>query len=256
MNQNLVQADAFLNPVKFHENTAKYQHITTADLQPALADLGYELFQLTQARVRKAANHGFQRHVARFRSKKTSFNGELLPEIVTVNAHLGTSSMRILLGAYRTFCANGIVVGNTFSDYRIRHVGEVQEQINTILPLVASRAPVMIEAVSSMKAKEMSRPQALEFAEKVAVERLADKESILSVDFAALLQPRRSEDLGNDLFSIYNRVQENMFRAGLTYTKVDEQGKQKTTRTRKVRENSMAYVEVNQLIWNAAMEQV
>jgi hypothetical protein len=256
-NYNLVQKDAYVQTNKFHKNTEKYKHITTADLQPVLSSLGYELFQLTQAKVRNPEHFGFQRHVARFRSTESFLNDELKSEIVIVNAHK-TGALRVIGGAFRTFCANGIVVGTTLNDYRIRHVGDVQEQINTILPMVAKQTPLMLEAVGSMKAKVLTGSQAVDFAEAVAKARLVSKmeagdKSILSVDFAKLLEVRRDADKGSDLFSVYNRVQENMFRHGLAYTIVDEEGKQRQSRTRKVRENSMAYVEVNQLIWNAAM---
>jgi hypothetical protein len=257
INYNLVQTEAFVNNVKFQENTESYKHITTEDLQPVLESLGYELFQVTQAKVRKAQFHGFQKHVARFRSKATNFNGELAPEIVVLNAHRGTNALRFLIGAYRTFCANGIVIGDTFCDYRIRHVGEVQEKINTILPMVAARAPIMLDAVTSMKTVNFNAERALEFAEKVAYTRLEDKvDSLVTVDFASLLDIRRKEDTGTDLWTVYNRVQENLFRHGLKYTLLNEEGKTRASSTRKVRENSSAYVEMNQLVWNAAVELV
>lgn len=260
-NINLVQKDAFMQTNKFHKNTEKYQHITTADLEPMMKELGYELFQVTQAKVRKQENFGFQRHVARFRSVESYVNGEMHSEIVAVNAHR-IGALRLIGGAFRTFCANGIVVGEVGTEYRIRHIGDVQEQINTVLPMVAKQTPLIMGAIEEMKSKQMTSMGAIEFAERVAKARLADKmtdeaggiTSLTGIDFGKLLEARRDSDKGMDLFSVYNRVQENMMRHGLGYTIVGENGKVRQSRTRKVKENSLAYVEINQLIWNIAAE--
>ncbi len=63
-----------------------------------------------------------------------------------------------------------------------------------------------------------------------------------------LLEARRELDQGNDLWRVYNVVQENMMRGGLTY--LNQRGRLSSTRgICAIRED----VRINTALWGAAM---
>ena len=61
-----------------------------------------------------------------------SINGAV-PEIVMLNAHDGTSSMRLLSGLFRLVCSNGLVVQShaLVEEVRIRHTHKALEEALT-----------------------------------------------------------------------------------------------------------------------------
>lgn len=64
-----------------------------------------------------------------------------------------------------------------------------------------------------------------------------------------LLAPRRWEDAGNDLWKVFNRVQENVIAGGLSAIKRDENGRRvRRVSTRQVK-GIDADVKLNRALW-------
>jgi hypothetical protein len=61
------------------------------------------------------------------------------------------------------------------------------------------------------------------------------------------LTRRRAEDKGDDLFTVFNVIQENLMRGGLSYQR--QNGRHATTRGIKTMDNEL---HVNQRLWSLA----
>jgi hypothetical protein len=49
--------------------------------------------------------------------------------IVLLNSHDGSSSYQMLAGCFRFVCSNGMVFGDTHSDIRVRHSGNILDNV-------------------------------------------------------------------------------------------------------------------------------
>ncbi len=63
-----------------------------------------------------------------------------------------------------------------------------------------------------------------------------------------MLKSRRKENAGNDLWSVINRVQENMLQGGILTVTPKENGKVRNSRSRAIRSIDQN-LEVNKMLW-------
>lgn len=232
--------------------SSRYKVINTADILQAFADAGFELHRVRTAGVLKSEKDGFQRHVMIFRHKDLTLplsQGAML-ELRLTNSYDGSCAYRLALGIFRQVCSNGLVVGKNYESIRVVHVG--QNAIQTAIQgafRIAKQAQRIAASIEAMRARELTADERFAFARKAA--ELIAPSSVVQVDVETLLEARRMVDVANDLWTVFNRIQENVVRGGLKYTSVNEQGNVRHNTSRAIksisRENN-----VNQELWDIA----
>jgi hypothetical protein len=102
--------------------------------------------------------------------------------------------------------------------------------------------------IERMEQRRLLKDEQLKFAER-ALELRYPKGTVSGLEPAQLLGARRTEDIGEDLWRVTNRVQENLLRGGLV---------RRTTTGRLVRSRSITAiaqdVRINSGIWDLAAE--
>jgi hypothetical protein len=122
---------------------------------------------------------------------------------------------------------------------------ELQEQIKGMV----ERLPLTVESMNKMKQIEMSQDAAIEFARKAVATRFNENEiENISVDINTLLVPTRKEDEGNDLWSVFNVVQEKILDGDFNYT-----FGVKVRKARKIK-NFSQDLKINKELFNLALE--
>ena len=115
---------------------------------------------------------------------------------------------------------------------------------------VLDSLPQLTDKVEGFRARPLTPAESKAFAESAILLRYDDLQ-VAPVGPAKLLEPRRQEDAGTDLWSTYNRVQENLIRGGIKdYSRRKANG-QRQPRTRGVGgldEN----VRLNKSLWHLA----
>jgi hypothetical protein len=112
-----------------HNTSDKYSLIPTIASVNGLKDMGFFAFSATESRCRNKDNKPFVKHMLRFRKENAVAINGLIPEIVLVNSHDGTSSYQLRAGIYRIVCSNGLIVGTDAFCQRIRHQGDVVSKV-------------------------------------------------------------------------------------------------------------------------------
>jgi hypothetical protein len=103
--------------------------------------------------------------------------------------------------------------------------------------------------MNKMKQIEMSQDAAVEFARKAIATRFKEDEiDNISVDINQLLMPTRNEDTGNDLWSVFNVVQEKILEGDFNYT-----FGVKVRKARKIK-NFNQDLKINKELFNLALE--
>ena len=116
-------------------------------------------------------------------------------------------------------CSNGLVIAETqFEAVKIRHMGYSFEELQSQIREMVEKLPLTVESMNKMKETEFGQEQAVEFAKKALATRFTNQElDRLSIDIDGLLTPVRKEDEGNDLWSIFNIVQEKIITGDFEY---------------------------------------
>lgn len=193
----------------------RYAYIPTSSVLAKLRNEGFEPFMVCQTRVRNEDRREFTKHMLRLRHA-SQINGSEANEIILLNSHDGTSSYQMLAGLFRFVCHNGLVCGDTTADIRVPHKGDVTGQ-------VIEGAFEVLDGFEQVQAsRDAMRAITLETGEEEILARSAlalkydDPARPAPVSETQLLAPRRFDDRRPDLWSAFNRIQENLVKGGLS----------------------------------------
>jgi hypothetical protein len=130
----------------------------------------------------------------------------------------------------------------------IRHQGNVVANVVEAAERILSQFEPITVAVKGMVATYLSDRAQLEFAEQAVGIRWRGE---MPIRPRQLLEVRRPADVGDDLWHVFNTVQENLIRGGVTSRAAS--GRLGRTRgIRAIRED----VRINTQLWQAAIERI
>lgn len=230
----------------------KYIHISTDKVIDDMELLGWGVVDVKQ--VKSKASAGFQKHLVVFRNNDiqiTSADGDTVwPQILLTNSHDGKNAFTFTAGLFRMICENGLVVSTQqFEKMKIRHYGYSFEELQATIKAMVEKLPLTVEALNKFRGIELNQEQALEFAQKAITTRFTDADlEHIEIDFDALLNPIRKEDQGQDLWSVYNVLQEKVIHGMFDY-KVGV----KSRKARKIK-NFQQDIAINEKLFNFALE--
>jgi hypothetical protein len=232
-----------------HERTSStYTFIPTERVLTGLMQAGFVPVDARQAKARRGLTHA--RHVVRLRRRfETVQLRDAVPEVVFLNSHDGTSAYQLRVGLFRVVCTNGLIVSlGAFPSFRMAHRGDIVDEVVTSALEISERFGVLAGQVERMEQRHLLKDEQLAFAERALAVRFPEPQEV-GIQAAQLLTCRRTDDLGNDLWSVLNKVQENLLQGGLSRLA----GSGRRTRTRRItsiRED----VRINSRLWDLAEE--
>lgn len=222
----------------------RYTFIPTIDVVEGLRREGFAPYEVRQTRVRQADRRAFTRHMVRLRHASSITSQGEVPEIVLLNSHDGTSSYQLLAGIFRFVCSNGLIAGDVMQDIRVRHSGNVVDDVIEGSFRVLDDVKHVEHRIDTYKSTELTMGEQQAFAEAALRLRYDEQAPIES---RRLLLPRRWEDNKPDLWSTFNIVQENMLKGGVAGRSAS--GRRVSTReVGGVNEN----VKLNRALWTLA----
>jgi hypothetical protein len=207
----------------------RYLYIPTVDVLESLRREGFLPFMACQTRVRNEEKRDHTKHMIRLRHADQIMSKEA-NEIILLNSHDGTSSYQMMAGCFRFVCANGLVLGDATMDQKVRHMGSadiVSEVIEGAYE-VLNQFEAIEEQRDIMKQTKLREFEQLALAQGALAYRYDQREGPAPVTASQLLSARRSEDRSDDLWTTFNRIQENTIRGGLRGR--NKQGRRTTTR--------------------------
>jgi hypothetical protein len=224
----------------------RYAFIPTIEVIDGLRKEGFHPFEVRQTKCRDLAKREHTKHLVRLRHESlplTTGGGEV-PELVLLNSHDGSSSYQLIAGFFRMVCSNGLIAGDVTNDIRIRHSGRVIDDVIEGSYQVLENITELGHRIDDYKAIELQPDEQRVFADSALQLRWADQAPVTA---ASVLEPRRWDDTGRDLWSVFNRVQENLVQGGVRGRA--QTGRRLTTRgVGGVTEN----VKLNRSLWTLA----
>lgn len=226
----------------------KYVYVPTIDIVQGLRREGWEPFFAVQAQPRDGSRTGHAKHMLRMRRPDHITETEAA-EVIIVNSHDGTTSYQMFAGLVRFVCTNSMIAGTQFEEVRVHHKGQIQDQIIEGAYTIAQDFPRLIDASREMAAVTLSAPEQRVFAEAALVARY--NEDTAPVTPEQVLRRRRTADVGPDLWTTFNAVQENIIRGGLYGRRQGEDGRIIRRTTRPINGIDQN-VTVNRALWTLA----
>lgn len=192
----------------------RYSYIPTATVLHKLRGEGFQPFMVCQTRVRQEGRREFTKHMLRLRHA-SQINGREANEIILLNSHDGTSSYQMLAGMFRFVCQNGLVCGDTVADVRVPHKGDVTGHVVEGAYEVLHGFEQAENSREAMRAIMLDSGEAEVFARSALALKYDDPGKPAPITEAQVLGARRLDDNRADLWSVFNRTQENLTRGGL-----------------------------------------
>ncbi len=174
----------------------------------------------------------------------SQINGDEANEVVLINSHDGTSSYQMLAGMFRFVCQIGLVCGDTFADVRVHHKGNVIDHVIEGAYEVLHGFEQVQDSRDAMRAIALDDGEAEVFARSALVLKYDEPGKTLPITESQILRPRRFDDNRKDLWSTFNRVQENLIKGGLA----GRSGNGRQQRTRPV-QGIDQNVRLNRALW-------
>src|SRR6266487_572971 len=197
--------------------SSRYAFVPTSQLVSRLRDAGWAPVSAVQQRVKLDERRGFQKHLIRFQRRDVvPVKGEYTPELCLINSHDRSSAYQLHAGLYRFICANGMFVGdgNAFERVSIRHAGFKPDEVIEASFRILDQVPAITAGVEVFRARQLTGHESRAFATAALQLRYEDAQKA-PVGPEKVLEARRYEDAGEDLWHVFNRLQENLLRGGL-----------------------------------------
>ena len=215
----------------------KYLFVNTETIIDDLAKLNWFPVQAGQRKARKTGGTMFSKHMVAFQNPDiqiTSKDGDnAFPRIILTNSHDGMQAFKFSVGIYRLVCSNGLVIADEeFSDFRIRHKGYTFEELRDVVLQAVTDLPNKVQVLNDMRNRILTQEEKNKLAidamlVRAGIEPGSEKSKEFQYDdetIIDILEPKRKEDKGDDLWRTFNVIQEKItqgeFHAALRGAKV------------------------------------
>ena len=204
----------------------RYGFVDTKKVIEIFQESGYGIAQTSVVRSRNIARTLSAKHLIRFRHPETVALNGVIPEVVFLNSHDGTSRAKFISGLFRMICANGLMVMDKEFAPAISLVHTLSNVNEVILSATRSlqQSKDVADMIPRLQERTLSDNELAKFGDEAM--------TVLGrpVQMASLFRVRRDEDARNTIWNVMNRVQENVIRGGVVTMNRTPRGMFRTTR--------------------------
>ena len=227
---------AFATEATNPDVSKRYLFVNTETIIDDLDKLGWKPVQAAQ-RASRGGSTIFSKHMIAFQNPDLKIKGKAgddsFPRIIMTNSHDGMQAFKFSVGIFRLVCSNGLVVADEqFNEFKIKHKGYTFDELRGVVNQAVADLPNKVEVLNQMKQRILTQDEK----DKLALDAMLIRAGIKPGSKEAkkfnyddetiedILDPKRDEDKGNDLWRVFNVVQEKItqgdFHAALTGAKV------------------------------------
>ena len=216
--------------------SGRYLFVNTETIIDDLDKLGWKPVQAAQRKSRGGSTI-FSKHMIAFQNPDIKITGkdgdDSFPRIIMTNSHDGMQAFKFSVGIFRLVCSNGLVVADEqFSEFKIKHKGYTFSELRGVVNQAVADLPNKVQVLNDMKKRVLTQDEKNKLALdamliRAGIEPGSEKAKKFNYDdetIEDILDPKRDEDKGDDLWRVFNVVQEKItqgdFHAALTGAKV------------------------------------
>jgi len=228
----------------------RYSFIPTSQILTDLDSLGWKVRSITNPRYKSEGKQLHGKHLVRLFNPNINISSGTdvnHVEIALYNSSDGTSRFRMEVGIFRMVCSNGMVIkSHDFGGINMRHSGYSFDALRTSIDTMIAGLPNVVTKINTFTARELNQTEMQELAQKAYGLRNTGRQATTE-ELAAILTPRRDADRPNNLWTVFNRVQEAILNGGNLL--VDRRGRERSARPIR---NLDKGLKLNQELWSLA----
>jgi len=228
----------------------RYSFIPTAQILTDLDSLGWKVRSITNPRYKSETKMLHGKHLVRLFHPNINISSGTDTnhvEIALYNSSDGTSRFKMEVGIFRMVCSNGLVVkSHDFGGVNIRHSGYSFEALKEAIDEMVAGLPNVVTKINTFSNRILSADEMTALAQQAYGLRNSGRVATAD-ELTAILNPRRAEDQGDNLWVVFNRVQESVITGGNLL--VDRRGRMRTARPIR---NLDKGLKLNQELWSLA----
>ncbi len=242
----------------FHEVSDRYGFIPTIQVIEALRSNGWYPVDATQKNVRIEAKQNFTKHLVRFRRLDDNIMvDDNIVELLLTNSHDRSSAFVLHAGVFRIACANGLVIADsTFQKVSIHHTKNAPARVVQVANEIIKTVPIITSEIESMQNIELSQPERMILANTALDYILPEDDKLVTTRenlVSQILRPKRQSDVGSNLWSTFNVIQEKALRGGLHIVKRSIKTGYRRSSTREVKSLDKN-IKLNKALWSMAQQ--
>jgi len=196
-----------------HEDASdKYSLISSIDVINELKKHNWLVSSVQVSSVKHESRENKQVHLVRLRHFDDFLEEkESAVEIIFFNSFDRSKAFQISIGLYRFCCQNGLVLGDTYDSHTLRHIGNLENNLDDIISQITEFKPHLEKKVKQLSSLMLSNEEMETFARLSVPLKFAPH---LEVESKQLLVPQRAEDMEDtSIYTILNIIQENLIRS-------------------------------------------
>jgi hypothetical protein len=185
-------------------------YIPTLDVITKLQDEGWRISGVAEQRGknRKITSNYVQLQHPDFAVQNSKGKDEAFTSITLSNSCNGNRPLQMSLGLFRQVCTNGLIKFDQHAETeKIRHIEVNARDLDRFVVSMNGKADKLLTEVNEMKHKGLSIEDMRKLAREAASLRYTNLDEINIDDLFAV---NRVEDESNDLWTVFNRIQENL----------------------------------------------
>lgn len=225
----------------------RYSFIPTEPIVNELAVRGWVPVNARQSR--RVHDQAHATHMIEFqRPEVGTFNvGDYAPQVVLFNNHAAQRRFVLRGGIFRKVCSNGLVISIGFGDTEVVriHIDGATVDIDAAFSATMTQLEQAAQLIPKWQQVRLNFVQQQEFAAAaVLIKNNNDKYWSKHFDAHEFLNRRRLQDKADDLWTVFNVVQENIMKGGV----------QGAARTTKPITQVVEVQRINEALWQLATE--
>ena len=163
--------------------------------------------------ARQVSKSEYAPHQVILRNKDIATVGDLLPQLIFTNSHNGIKKMTMDTGIYRLVCSNGLVVPTSITQsLSIKHIDLGDSTTDTIVNSFYEKIPIIMNNIDRMRNKILTNDEIDNFTYNALQIRFINA---IGININDVVKPSRIEDYSDDLWTVFNVVQEKIIRGGI-----------------------------------------
>lgn len=163
--------------------------------------------------ARQVSKSEYAPHQVVLRNKDIATVGDLLPQLIFTNSHNGIKKMTMDTGIYRLVCSNGLVVPTSITQsLSIKHLDLGDSTTDNIVNSFYEKVPIIMNSIDRMRNKILTNDEIDNFTYNALQIRFINA---VGININDVVKPLRIEDNSDDLWTVFNVVQEKIIRGGI-----------------------------------------
>lgn len=163
--------------------------------------------------ARQVSKSEYAPHQVILRNNDIATVGDLLPQLIFTNSHNGIKKMTMDTGIYRLVCSNGLVVPTSITQsLSIKHLDLGDSTTDTIVNSFYEKVPIIMNNIDRMRNKILTDDEIDNFTYNALQIRFTNA---VGININDVVKPLRIEDNSDDLWTVFNVVQEKLIRGGI-----------------------------------------